>query len=202
MEEIEQGNSRTTSGYSIEFEMLALQLGTAGTLDFKRRHYLRGLPRTVRNVAISTLKVDEPFKDLVKRCCEIARNVEFGKSLERKTPAPSQSSSRPGVASPSSYYTKSPVTSVNTTRDADGKFVRKLTEAEKEYLRKNGGCFNCRKVRIGHIAPDCPEKELEVQKARWKEAKKETKSVSALVIDESETDSDYSRPKSVPTIKL
>jgi len=74
--------------------------------------------------------------------------------------------------------------------------VRKLTEAEKEYLKRNGRCFNCRKVRIGHIAPDCPDKELEAQKAKWKEAKKETKSISAVVVDESETHSGYSRPKS------
>ena len=28
-----------------------------------------------------------------------------------------------------------------------------LTPAQKEFLRKNGGCFYCRK--LGHIAPNC-----------------------------------------------
>ena len=32
--------------------------------------------------------------------------------------------------------------------------LTKLTDKEREYLRKNGGCFKCRK--LGHIGTNCP----------------------------------------------
>ena len=32
--------------------------------------------------------------------------------------------------------------------------IGKLTDAERDRLRKNGGCFRCRKT--GHLARDCP----------------------------------------------
>jgi len=38
-----------------------------------------------------------------------------------------------------------------TPMDLDA--IGKLTDAESEHLRKNGGCFRCRKT--GHLARDC-----------------------------------------------
>ena len=32
--------------------------------------------------------------------------------------------------------------------------IGKLTNTERDHLRKNGGCFRCRKT--GHLARDCP----------------------------------------------
>ena len=32
--------------------------------------------------------------------------------------------------------------------------IGKLTDAEREHLCKNGGCFRCHKT--GHLARDCP----------------------------------------------
>ena len=32
--------------------------------------------------------------------------------------------------------------------------IGKLTDSERDRLRKNGGCFHCRKT--GHLARDCP----------------------------------------------
>jgi len=90
--------------------------------------------------------------------------------------------------------------------DSSGKFLMKLTDPEKDCLRKNDGCFNCRKVKVNHIANDCPEDHSgsgDLVKGMFlkKEVKKDS-SVSALVV-ESEPDSEYySRPKSVPTIKV
>jgi Retroviral aspartyl protease len=73
--------------------------------------------------------------------------------------------------------------------------VKKLNDTEKEYLRKNDGCFNCRKIKVGHISPDCPERQ------KLKAVKKE--SVSALAVEvESDPGSEYSCPKSMPTITV
>jgi hypothetical protein len=82
MEDIEQGTNRTTGEYSIEYEMLVNKLSAAGTPKLKQHHYLPDLNKTVHKVAVSTLQVNEPLKHLIRRCCEIARNVEFRKSLE------------------------------------------------------------------------------------------------------------------------
>lgn len=35
---------------------------------------------------------------------------------------------------------------------------KKLTDREREYLRKNNGCFYCRKINAGHDSRNCPEK--------------------------------------------
>ena len=136
--------------------------------------------------------------DLIKRCYNITRNIDYGKSLDRKNSALTISSSCSGgspVANSSSF--NSPVTSINTARNAEGKFLKKLTDAEKDYLCRNDRCFNCRKIKVGHRATRCPDKEKE----KLKEVKKE--SVNALAVVESESNSEYfSPPKSVPTIKI
>ena len=82
----------------------------------------------------------------------------------------------------------------------------KLMEPEREYLMKNNGCFNCRKIKVSHIATDCFEDHsgsgvLVKGKYLKKEHVKKETSVSTLVV-ESESDSEYSHPKSIPTIKI
>ena len=82
----------------------------------------------------------------------------------------------------------------------------KLTEIKKDYLRKNKGCFNCRKIKAGHIAPDCWQDHsgsgvFIKGKFLKKEFVKKESSISALVV-EFESNFEYSCPKSLLTIKI
>lgn len=51
-------------------------------------------------------------------------------------------------------WTPTPVTSAA---------LKPLTDNERQYLRKNEGCFRCRKVRAGHLAKDCPNGQVQIK---------------------------------------
>ena len=157
-------------------------------------HYLCGLDREVSAGLVSSLSGGETLDELVKRACNVARNLEFGKSLDF---APSSQLSRLSNSVATSAVASRP--SIRKVKSSP-----KLTESEQEYLSKNRGCWFCRKINVDHIVSSCPEKKmpsLAATKGELKEVKKEF--INALVIVESESDSEYlSCPKSVPTIKL
>ena len=192
-------DTRTTPQFCNEFKMLIAQLGPKTDLRWTHVHFLRGVDRNVRRAMVPFINGDEKLDDLITKACNIARNNEFGKSLDRKSfdrqsPAPKpRFSPRPtGSTSPSSS-TPTPVKSISGKAN---KFTTKLSEEDRDYLRRHRGCFNCRKLNVDHISTNCPDLPEDV-KAR--EVKKE--SVSALgAIVESESDSEY--PRSVPTIKI
>jgi hypothetical protein len=190
VESIRQGFKRNTSEYSTEYKMLIIQLGKPDP-RWATHHYLRGLDRNVRSGLIPSLTGEETLDALIKRAGNVARNLDFGKSLDAtpSTQNVSRSSTSqatyPNVPKPSGRH----------------KFPSKLTESEREYLRNNKGCYLCRKTNVDHIASNCPDKvsSSTMDKERSKEVKKE--SVSALgAIVESDSESEY--PRSVPTIKL
>lgn len=205
--DIEQGTD-PVGKYSNDFQMLVLQLGDTDPRLMKP-DYLRGLYFKIRKALIPTLTGDETLKDLIKKATNIARALEFEKTLKTETrSSSSESRVRPSPApttrAPRSGGTS--VTSVNREMDSSGRFLLKLTEPEREYLMKNNGCFNCRKIKVNHIAADCFEDHsgsgvLVNGKYLKKEHVKKEPSVSALVV-ESEYDSEYSRPKSTPTIRI
>jgi hypothetical protein len=67
--------------------------------------------------------------------------------------------------------------------------------------------LNCRRVRANHVTSDCWEDHsgsgvLVKGKFLKKEHVKKESSISTLDVVESDYDSEYSRPKSVPTIKI
>jgi len=189
-ETIRQGSQRGATEYSTEFKMLVLQLGRKSDKSdaWVTRHYLRGLDKTVRDGLIPSLEGKETLDTLIRKAANIARNIEFGRSLEQ--------SLQPRQPAPRSSHTP-PIRS--STKAAAGKptFTNKLSDDDRENLRNNNGCFWCRKINAGHIAKDCPDR---LESERAKEVKKE--SVSALgAVVESDPDSEYSC-SSVSTIKL
>ena len=202
LSKIEQG-SRSTMQYSTEFQMLVLQLGKPDN-RYAKHDYMRGLHWRVRNALLSGMTGEETLEQLVNKACLIARNLDFGKSLESKTRASLSAVS--STAPSSSAGPRSSRTSINRDVDSTGKFVKRLTDAEKEYLRTRHGCFNCRKTNAGHIAPDCPEDYSGKGKFMGERSTKVKKEpiVSAIAVVESDSDSEYSSaiPKSVPTIKI
>jgi Retrotransposon gag protein len=98
-ETIRQGTQRGADEYSTEFKMLILQLGhkTNEPDAWVTRHYLRGLERTVREGLIPHLAEEDTLDTLIKKAANIARNVEFGKSLDQsfRSSAPRSSSAPP-----------------------------------------------------------------------------------------------------------
>src|SRR5438876_3170041 len=158
-ETIPQGAQRGANEYSSEFKMLILQLGHKSDDPdaWVTRHYLRGLDKTVRDCLIPSLEGKETLDTLIEKAANIARNVEFGKSLDQSfqshhsTP---RSSSAPSTRFPTG------TSSAVSTKSSMGKpkFMVKLTEGDREYLSNNNGCFWCRKINVDHIATGCPDR--------------------------------------------
>src|SRR5271154_6676817 len=124
---------------------------------------------------IPFLEGEESLDTLVKKACNIARNVEFGKSLEQPMQQLRNFVPRPAVGNTSSGSIKP------TGRP---KFTTKLTDSDRTTLRNNNGCFNCRKINVDHISTDCPDK----GNFNWKpvekaEAKKESVSMLDAVVE-------------------
>src|SRR5439155_1683142 len=135
----------------------------------------------------------ESLTELVKHAGIVSRNLEFGKSLKPKMRASSSAESKTRSSSSPSSTTHTPVSSgpsvlsVNHEMDSSGKFLMKLNKPEKDYLGKNKGCFNCRKINASHIAPGCWEDHSGLGvfvKGRFlkKEFVKKESSISALVV--------------------
>src|SRR5579859_2562831 len=84
-ETICQGFQRGANEYSTEFKMPIHQLGNKSNEpdSWVTRHYLRGLDRTVREGLIPHLEEEDTLDSLIKKATHIARNVEFGKTLDQ-----------------------------------------------------------------------------------------------------------------------
>src|SRR5205809_1037660 len=172
--------------------MLVLQLGhkTNEPNVWVTRHYLRGLEKTIRDGMIPHLREEDTLDDLIKQAANIARNVEFRKSLDQGFRS----------STPRSYGTppsRSSAPSSTSTKSTSGKPRTKITDAERKYLDDNHGCYWCRKINAGHFSRDCPDR---IEAEKMKEVKKETVNALEAVV-ESDSDSEYPR-SSVPTIKL
>ena len=210
LRDIDQG-SDNIGKYFTDFEALVLQLGLETDSRFVKPDYLHGLHYQTRNALIPTMTGQETLKELINKATIIGRNLEYGKSFNEPKTRTSSSAEVKTRSQPSSSVgpraaaTGSTVSSVNRDMDSSGKFVLKLSEPEKDYLRRNNGCFNCRKSKVNHIATDCHEDHSgagALVKGRFlKKEQVKKESVSALVV-ESDSESEYSRPKSVPTIKI
>ena len=200
VETIEQG-PRIVPEYSTEFEMLVLQLGNEASRLWFTGHYLRGLNKAIRLAVLPALIGNETLKVMIQRASNVARNLDYGKDLERKTPSVTP---RTGGLNTSIVNRNTGPTGIAPAGSMP-KFLpgrEKLSDSDRRLLMENDGCFFCHKFNAGHKADTCPKraKFLEEKDTKVKEAKKE--SISALVV-ESNSDSEYSLcPKSVPTIKI
>jgi hypothetical protein len=75
-------------------------------------------------------------------------------SFRGRSPTPRDTtSSRPRPSTPA-RRSPSPTPSSSTPRLAP------LTDAERDYLRANNGCFRCRKINANHLSQNCPGNSL------------------------------------------
>jgi hypothetical protein len=163
-ETIRQGTQRGANEYSTEFKMLVHQLGNKSNEPdaWVTRHYLRGLDRIVREGLIPHLVEEDTLDSLIKKAANIARNVEFGKSLDQ-----SFRSSTPRSSSTLSTRSSANGSLSTPTKSATGKkYTSKLSDADREYLRNNNGCFWCRKINVDHMATNCPDRLESADKAK------------------------------------
>jgi len=126
--------------------------------------------------------------NLITKAANIARNIELGKSTtnSQSRQTTTHSSFRPSGA-PSGTVNRG---TTSSTKSDNTRTFKKITQAERDYLSKNNGCFFCRQINAGHMSPDCPELK---QAEKKKEAAAKKESVSALeAIVESDSDSEYS----------
>ena len=208
---IEQG-SNAISKCSTDFEALVLQLRKTDD-HLTKLDYICGLHYKIYDALIPTLAGNETLKDLINKATVITRNLKFGKSfkLSKARSSPSTVEPRTHFTSSTSSTTHTPpastaVLSVNREMDSSDRFLLKLSKSEQEYLKKNNRCFNCRKTKVNHIAPDCFEDHsgsgvlVKGKYLRKEKVKKE--SISMLQVVESQSDSEYSRTQSTPTIQI
>src|SRR5271170_1747576 len=87
--------------------MLINQLGHMSTEAnvWVTTYYLRGLDKTVRDGILPHLEDKDTLDDLIKKVSNVARNVDFGKGLERSFRSSSPHSSN---APPSRPYNSGP----------------------------------------------------------------------------------------------
>ena len=200
---------RTVAEYSQQFNLHLSEVSetSKNDVDWKRRHYLRGLNPDV-HLAIAPHVVDVTDIDaLTKKAMATEKAVQIAKALQATTMKMSPSTIRPSTIRPSM---SSPSTAHHTGLSSESTTKRKkITDAERKYLDENHGCYFCRKLNAGHFSRDCPDLAKYLAKRALEEAKDgadfkvKKESVNTLsYIVESNSDSEPYSCSSVPTIKI
>ena len=97
--------------------------------------------------------------DMYRKTLRKAAMIESVRVIQSsRTPAPQSGTSRTSTT-PVRRSTPAPSSSSAPTvaTGSKKKYWPKLTDEERKLLIENNGCFACRKVNAGHIAPNCPE---------------------------------------------
>ena len=122
----------SVNAYNHEFRAIMLELPDMDQAT-RMNYYMKGLKESIR-----------PFVAM-QTPADLATAETIAERVDAVTYKPQSRTS--GFQQRSNYRSPGGVTPMDL--DAIGK----LTDAERERLRKNGGCFRCRKT--GHLARDC-----------------------------------------------
>jgi hypothetical protein len=89
----------------------------------------------------------------------------------------------------------------NTPSSPSGQFrvITKLTDAERQYLKDNKGCYRCREVNVNHVAANCPK--FINRPANVVVKKEESVSQVSAIVSEFESSESYP-PSSIPPIPV
>lgn len=178
-----QQGSGTVREYSLEFHRLVIRSGYS-TITFAApliSQFKRGLKR---NIYMELVKARQPanatFADVMNLAIELddaIRNAEATFRLAhpdpRPTPRPAPRPQYNQVAAPAPAHVPAPAPvpayvapaaqpavqygAGQGPMELDRTYTR-LSEAEKQRLRANDGCFYCRRMRAGHNAANCPNR--------------------------------------------
>ena len=145
---------RSVQDYVSQFRILCLQIPDISEGE-KMDRFVRGLkPQIQREVE---MKEPQTFEEVI-RMVERADAVEF--RIRQRYAPPTQRTFSPrttAISAPTHItptFSSAPTTMGPTAMELGAIRLAPLTVAERERLRKIGGCFRCRKV--GHISSQCP----------------------------------------------
>jgi hypothetical protein len=143
------------------------------------------------------LDEDEKLNVLIKKACNIARNNELRKSIDKQIQVSKPRSLNPRSSRNSASLQSSSPRSAKLAIGKVNMFIIKLIDEDRDYLRRNKGCFNCRKINVDHIFINCPE--LPESNVKAKKVKKESISTLEAIV---ESTSDFEYLCSAPIIKV
>ena len=123
----------SVNAYNHQFREIMLELPDMDDAT-KMNYYMRGLKDNIRPFVAMQTPADLTTAETI---AEQVDAVTYKPLTRTPVPAPRSHYRAPGGVIP---------------MDLDA--ISKLTDAERERLRKTGGCFRCRKP--GHLARDCP----------------------------------------------
>ena len=157
--------THTVQGYSTIF-MQTVQHVPSMHVDDQIEAYVQGLkPSIFREVVLKDLKSLQEVMDFAVFVESRLQHRIYRADRVGFTPFASRSSTAPpsaaGGSSSSSSSSSSVPMDLSVADEVDlhavmnGQVLKKLTDAERDQLRRQGKCFRCR--QIGHISRDCPK---------------------------------------------
>lgn len=154
--------------YLPKFEGLLQESGVEG--DLNRIAYLEGNINDQLNNALVGTCVPRTYPDFVAYLLMTASQLEASRlrTLHRLKPQ-SAAASRAHATAPVRPY--APAASRNpdamdwTPTVMGMSALKSLTDRERDHLRRNNGCFRCRKINAGHLARDCPNSRVPTRAA-------------------------------------
>ena len=197
IERIKQG-SKTVANYATEFQLLQSEAGPDVQWSWVKRHFLRGLEKEVR---LALAPHTHSVKDLAV-LITMAQNTSDSIDQARGEEPRFSSTSRLSQRQTSGTFRSASNTDSSST-SSTGRTWSKLTDTERDYLRRNNGCYFCRKINAGHMSNSCPDFiAWKATKEKKNQSGKDKATVSELVVVESDSDSEYPVPSIVLETEL
>ena len=199
---------RSANEYVTEYKLLAAQVKDP-PLGWIHYTFLRGLDHTLAEAVVNDIGEKD---DLDTSCAKTLKKAAITQLVNAIQPDPKRNAQSNYSLSKNVNTTaqRSPVVprsnSANKSTIQPGNRkpkLGKLTDAEREVLAANKGCFLYRKVNAGHIALNCPERKGGEGSSIIK--KEEVSIVDGYVVRcsvPSESDADSDSYSSVPIITI
>lgn len=144
IESITQG-TRSAVDYGTEFQTLMTEIGEDKVdMVWAKQHFERGLERRIQYSVVPHFTDEDTIDSMIDKA---QRSFEFHQRMRLENPSkPPPVNRSPSAPGPSGTPRSTSV----------APRLSKLTDAERDNLRANNGCFKCRKANAGHTSRECP----------------------------------------------
>ncbi len=178
---------RSVQDYVSQFRTLCFQIPGISEGE-KMDRFIRGLkPQVQREVEIRDPQTFDEAVRMAERidAVEFRMRQRYIPTTQRTFPPKTTAFAGPVRAIPATFPSV-PITTGPTPMELGAVRLAPLTPAERERLRKIGGCFRCRKV--GHIGQQCPEYPAKERYAAQVQSIKESEVEASRMTEESENE--------------